>query len=367
MIEAMLRGLNPNVGSLQPYQPGKPVEELTRELGITDVIKLASNENPRGPGIGVHEALARAAATMSRYPDGSGYRLKLALAAHLDVAPECITLGNGSNDVLELVARVALTPGAEAIVSEHAFVVYPLAVIANGGHLVSVPARDYGADIDAMAAAVTDATRLMFLANPNNPTGTWIGRGALERLLERLPVHVLLVLDEAYFEYLDDADYPDGVTLLTRYPNLVVTRTFSKIYGLAGLRVGYAVSHPELADLLNRVRQPFNVNSIALECAQAALADVEFVTTSKAINDQGLAQLCRGFDESGLRYIPSGGNFVTVGFERDAMPVYESLLHQGVIVRPIGGYGLSEHLRVTVGLEKENQRFLDALRDVLAA
>jgi histidinol-phosphate aminotransferase len=366
-VQATLRGLNPNVDTLQPYQPGKPIEELTRELGITDVIKLASNENPRGPGAGVHEALARAAAGLSRYPDGSGYRLKRALSVHLGVEPECITLGNGSNDVLELIARVALTPGAEAVVSEHAFVVYPLAVIANGGRLVTVPASDYGADLDAMAAAVTDATRLVFLANPNNPTGTWVTREALAGFLDRLPEHVLLVLDEAYFEYLDDPAYPNGIALFEAHANVVVTRTFSKIYGLAGLRVGYAISHPRIADLLNRVRQPFNVSSVGLECAQAALADGEFVLTSRRINDDGLAQLYAGLAERGLECIPSGGNFVCVGFRRDAAPVYEALLHQGVIVRPIGNYGMPQHLRVTVGLDHENRRFLNALADVLSA
>jgi histidinol-phosphate aminotransferase len=367
MQDTLLNGLNPNVKMLEPYQPGKPIEELTRELGVTDVIKLASNENPRGPGIAVHEALARAATTLSRYPDGSGYRLKRALSAHLDVAPECITLGNGSNDVLELIARVALTPGAEAVVSEHAFVVYPLAVIANGGRLVTVPALDYGANLTAMTAAITDATRLVFLANPNNPTGTWVDRASLERFLEQVPRHVLVVLDEAYFEYLDDPSYPDGVALVGRFPNVVVTRTFSKIYGLAGLRVGYAVSNPAIADLLNRVRQPFNVSSIALECAQAALADQEFVASSREINARGLSQLYEAFAARGLRYVPSGGNFVTVGFGRDAAPIYEALLHCGVIVRPIANYGMPEHLRVTVGLEHENQRFLSSLMEVLSA
>jgi histidinol-phosphate aminotransferase len=365
VLNSLLQGLNPNVKTLEPYQPGKPIEELTRELGIRDVVKLASNENPRGPGIAVHEALASAATSMARYPDGSGYRLKRALSAHLDVAPERITLGNGSNDVLELIAKVALTPGAEAVVSAHAFVVYPLAVVSNGGRLVTVPARDFGADLDAMLDAVGDATRLVFLANPNNPTGTWIGGDELVRFLERLPAHVLFVLDEAYFEYLDDPEYPDGMALIERFPNLIVTRTFSKIYGLAALRVGYAVSHPSVADLMNRVRQPFNVSSIGLECAQAALTDQAFVDSSRELNARGLEQLCSAFADRGLPWIPSGGNFVTVGFGRDAMPIYQALLQRGVIVRPIANYGMPEHLRVTVGLESENQRFLEALFDVL--
>jgi histidinol-phosphate aminotransferase len=358
---------NRAIASLQPYQAGKPVEELAREMGLTDIVKLASNENPRGPGPGVHAAIARAAAGLSRYPDANGYRLKQALARHLGVASEQISLGNGSNDVLELLAAIALSPGMEGIVSAHAFVVYPLAVISHGGKLVTVPARDWTHDLVAMRAAVTPATRIIFIANPNNPTGTWLSRDALTRFLDSLPEHVIVVLDEAYFEYLTDPAYPDGISLLPRYPNLVVTRTFSKVHGLAALRVGYCVSHPALADLLNRVRQPFNVSSIALECAEAALADRQYVERSRQINDEGMVQLTRGLDQMGLGYIPSGGNFLCVDFKRSAAPIYEALLREGVIVRPIAGYGMPDHLRVTVGLHEENARFLDALSRVLEA
>ncbi len=356
---------NRDVLTLKPYQPGKPVEELTRELGITDVVKLASNENPRGPGRAVTDALAKAGQALSRYPDGSGYRLKRKLSAHLRVAPESITLGNGSNDVLELLARVALSPGAEAVVSAHAFVVYPLAVIANGGKLVTVPARDWGCDLDAMAAAITPRTRLVFIANPNNPTGTWVSKRALTDFLGRVPDHVLVVLDEAYFEYVEHDEFPDGVELLSAYPNLVVTRTFSKIHGLAALRVGYAVSHTAVADVLNRVRQPFNVSSIGLECAEAALGDVEFVRTSRELNRDGMKQITSGLDQRGVAYIPSMGNFLCVDLERPAGPAYEALLKLGVIVRPIAGYDMPNHLRVTVGLPAENARFLDALGQVI--
>jgi histidinol-phosphate aminotransferase len=356
---------NRDVLQLTPYQPGKPIEELARELGITDIVKLASNENPRGPGPIVRAALERAAASLSRYPDGSGYRLKQVLAQRLGVQPEQITLGNGSNDVLELLARISLSPGAEGVVSAHAFVVYPLAVIAQGGRLVTVPARAWSHDLDAMAAHVTAATRIVFIANPNNPTGTWVGRAALTAFLDRLPEHVIAVLDEAYFEYLTDPDYPDGIELLPRYPNLVVTRTFSKIYGLAGLRVGYCVSDPAIADLLNRVRQPFNVSSVALECAEAALGDVKFLESSRTLNEQGMRQLEHGLDQLGVPYIPSGGNFVSIDLGRPAGAVYESLLRLGVIVRPIGVYDMPNHLRVTVGLKEENARFLDALARVL--
>jgi histidinol-phosphate aminotransferase len=356
---------NQAVLSLQPYQAGKPIEELTRELGIKDVIKLASNENPRGPGEGVRAALARAATQLSRYPDANGYRLKRALAAHLSVAPEMITLGNGSNDVLELVAAIALSPGAEAIVAAHAFVVYPLAVIAHGGTLVTVPARDWGCDLEAMAAAIKPTTRLVFIANPNNPTGTWVAREALVAFLDRVPEHVLVVLDEAYFEYVTQPDYPNGVALLARYPNLVVTRTFSKIHGLAALRVGYAVSSPKIADVMNRVRQPFNVSSIGLECAEAALADRDFVATSRRLNAEGMTQLTRGLEQLGVAYIPSAGNFLSIDLKRPARPIYDALLKLGVIVRPIESYGMPNHLRVTIGLKDENARFLDSLVQVL--
>jgi histidinol-phosphate aminotransferase len=365
MTQFVERWANRDILTLQPYQAGKPIEELQRELGVSDVIKLASNENPRGPGAAVHAAMARAAATLSRYPDGSGYRLKHALAKHLGVDAQRISLGNGSNDVLELVARVALSPGCEGIVSAHAFVVYPLAVIAHGGTLVTVPAQNWTHDLGAMADAVTKATRIIFVANPNNPTGTWVGRRELTAFLDRIPEHVVTVLDEAYFEYLQHPDYPNGVELQSRYPNLVVTRTFSKIYGLAGMRVGYCVSHPDIADLLNRVRQPFNVSSLALECAEAALGDQEFVRRSREINDEGMEQLRRGLDQLGVPYIPSGGNFLCVDLRRPAAPTYDALLRLGVIVRPIAGYGMPNHLRVTVGLHEENARFLDALARVM--
>jgi histidinol-phosphate aminotransferase len=365
MTQFVERWANRDILTLQPYQAGKPIEELQRELGVSDVIKLASNENPRGPGPAVHAAMARAAATLSRYPDGSGYRLKHALAKHLGVDAQRISLGNGSNDVLELVARVALSPGCEGIVSAHAFVVYPLAVIAHGGTLVTVPAQNWTHDLGAMADAVTKATRIIFVANPNNPTGTWVGRRELTAFLDRIPEHVVTVLDEAYFEYLQHPEYPNGIELQSRYPNLVVTRTFSKIYGLAGMRVGYCVSHPDIADLLNRVRQPFNVSSLALECAEAALGDQEFVRRSREINDEGMEQLRRGLDQLGVPYIPSGGNFLCVDLRRPAAPTYDALLRLGVIVRPVAGYGMPNHLRVTVGLHEENARFLDALARVI--
>ncbi len=357
--------VNAGIGKLVPYKPGKPVNELTRELGITDIVKLASNENPRGPSDAVRATIGAGLGELSRYPDGSGYRLKAALANSLDIDPEMLTLGNGSNDVLELVARMALGVGDEGLVAEHSFVVYRLAVIASGAELVTVPARDYGADLDAMLAAITPRTRIVFLANPNNPTGTCVNRVALEAFLDAVPERVWVVLDEAYFEYVTAPDYPDGVSLLPAHPNLIVTRTFSKIHALAALRVGFAVSSPEVADLLNRLRQPFNVNALALAAAEAALADADFVRESREMNSAGMVQLTDGLARLNCPVIPSRGNFICANVG-DANAVYEALLHRGVIVRPVAEYGLPGFLRITVGLPEENDRCLHALADVLA-
>lgn len=360
----------PGVRKLQPYQPGKPIEELEREFGVEDVVKLASNENPLGPSPLALAALQARAADLARYPDGNGFELKQALSAHLDVGMEQITLGNGSNDVLELVARAFVTPDDEVLFSEHAFAVYPIVTQAIGARAVAAKARDWGHDLDAMAASVTGRTRLVFVANPNNPTGTWVDARALERFVAGLPEHVVVVVDEAYFEFAADpeapvAGYPDTVRWLSRYPNLVVTRTFSKAYGLAGLRVGYAVSHPAVADLLNRVRQPFNANSAALAAATAALGDAEHLTRGLRLNREEMARLTGAFERMGLDWIPSVGNFVAVDVGRPGGEVYEALLRAGVIVRPVGAYGMPNHLRVSVGLPEENERFIRALERVL--
>ena len=353
------------IRSLQPYQPGKPVEELQRELGLTDIIKLASNENPLGPSPKVATSLQSTFSELARYPDGSAYVIKEKLANFLDVLPENLTIGNGSNDVLELLARVFLRPGLQAICSQHSLVVYPLATKVTGAELIEVPAKDYSQDMAATLDAVTEKTRIVFIANPNNPTGTWISQSELEDFLSQLRQDVIVVLDEAYFDYVEEADYPDGISLFKRYPNVVVTRTFSKAYGLAALRMGFAVSNSEIADLMNRVRQPFNVNSLSLAAAEVALADQEHVKKSVQLNKDGLTMLTQACEQMGLGYIPSVGNFISIDFGRDAMPIYEALLQQGVIVRPIGGYQMPNHLRVTVGLPEENARFVDALQAVL--
>ncbi|MEZ5598690.1 MAG: histidinol-phosphate transaminase [Pseudomonadales bacterium] len=359
--------INASIATLNAYQPGKPIDELARELGIADILKLASNENPRGPGEQVRAALTAVHKDLSLYPDGSGYRLKAVLAERHGVSPAQITLGNGSNDVLDLAARVALEPGCEAIVSEHAFVVYRLATIAAGATLVTVPAVNFGMDLGGVLRAVTERTRIVFIANPNNPTGTWLSREAITGFLDTLPSRVWVVLDEAYTEYVGRPDFPNGLTLLDRYPNLIVTRTFSKIHGLAALRLGFAVSNPQFADLMNRLRQPFNVNSMALAAGEAALADDAFVRESRELNDAGMRQLEEGFDRLNLPRIPSLGNFIAVDVGEDARAVYDALLREGVIVRPIAEYGLPRHLRVTIGLPDQNRRLLDSLARVLEA
>lgn len=356
------------IRAIAPYQPGKPISELAREMGLDEagIIKLASNENPLGTGDAARCAIEAQLADIARYPDGSGFDLKRALAAHLKVGESSVVLGNGSNDVLEMVARAFLAPGTSAVFSAHAFAVYPIATQESGATAIVVPAREFGHDLDAMAAAVRGDTRVVWVANPNNPTGTFCNAASIEAFLARVPRKVIVVLDEAYYEYLPESVRFDSMRWLERFPNLVITRTFSKAYGLAGLRVGYAVAHPEVADLLNRVRQPFNVSSIAQAAAVAALGDVAFVERSRELNRRGLHQITTGLDKLQRGYIPSFGNFLT--FHAGAAGrVYQKLLEQGVIVRPIGGYGMPEHLRVSIGLESENERFLRALQTALHA
>lgn len=355
----------PGVRSLRPYEPGKPLSELEREYGVRDAIKLASNENPLGPSPRALEAVRAVMHELALYPDGNCFELKAALAERHGVAPEQITVGNGSNDVLEFVARVFLQPGREAVFSEHAFAVYPIVTQAVGAQGVVVPAVNYGHDLSAMLARITGRTGVVFIANPNNPTGTWLKADELRAFVAAVPRHVVVVIDEAYFEYVDEPEYPDTTQWVKDHPNLVVTRTFSKVYGLGGLRVGYGISHPAVADLFNRVRQPFNVNAAAQAAAVAALADHDHVARSIAVNRAGMEQVTVAFARMGLPFIPSVGNFVCVDVGRPAGPVYEALLRQGVIVRPVGGYGLPHHLRVTIGTQAENERFITALERAL--
>jgi histidinol-phosphate aminotransferase len=354
----------PYVRAISPYLPGKPITELAREMGIPvdKIVKLASNENPLGMSPKAKAALEKAAGSLERYPDD--FDLKKALADHTGLGVERIVLGNGSNDVLDLIARVLLAPGRSAVFSQHAFAVYPLATLSTGAELIVVPAKDFGHDLDAMRAAIRPDTRIVWVANPNNPTGTFLPYPQLKAFLQAVPQDVVVVLDEAYNEYLPLADRADTVAWLAEFPNLVITRTFSKIYGLAGLRIGYALAAAEIADLMNRVRQPFNCNNLALAAAVAALDDHEFVAKSFELNRNGIAQILAGLKRHGLTHIPAHGNFVTFKVA-DAAGVNQRLLKQGVIVRPIGGYGMPDWLRVTIGTESENARFLDALEVAL--
>ena len=356
----------PYVRAIAPYQAGKPIEELARDHGLQParIVKLASNENPLGMPESARRAVEAALPELGRYPDSNGFELKAALSRRLGVPAEWITLGNGSNDILEAAAAVMLAPGRSCVYAQHSFAVYPLATMARGARSIVVPARDYGHDLDAMLAAIEAQTRLVFIANPNNPTGTFIAADAVAAFLARVPAGVVVVLDEAYNEYLPPALRHPSIDWVRRFPNLLVSRSFSKAYGLAGLRVGYGVAQPELTDLLNRVRQPFNTNSLAQAAAIAALADEGFVARSVEVNRQGMAQLTAAFDRLGLRYLPSFGNFVLVQVG-DGSAVYQGLLRRGVIVRPVANYGLPQWLRVTIGLKEENDRFIAALREVL--
>jgi histidinol-phosphate aminotransferase len=361
------------VRKIAPYVPGKPVDELAREYGIRDIVKLASNENPLGPGPLAVAAIQKAACEIGLYPDGNGFALKQALAARHSCEPDCITLGNGSNDVLTLLAEAYLTPDTEAVYSQYSFAVYPLAVQATGATARVAPAlpdtagMPLGHDLDALAKLVNARTRLIFVANPNNPTGTWVDRGPLRNFINALPASTLAIVDEAYIEYVSDPLFPNASEWLAEFPGLVVTRTFSKAYGLAGARVGYALSHPKVADMLNRVRQPFNVSSLALAAAVAALQDEDHLAKSVALNAAGLKQLSTGFGRLGLRSYPSAGNFLLIDCGRPAAPLYEALLRVGIIVRPVANYGLPNHLRITVGTAEQNQRLLDALRRVVTS
>lgn len=347
------------IAGLQPYVPGKPIEELQRQYGVKDVVKLASNESPIGPSQAAQAAIAKAIRDLTRYPDGNGFALKQALAEKYQVEAGQITLGNGSNDVLELIARCFVSPEDEVIFSQHAFAVYPLVAQAIGATQVEVPATAFGHDLQAMQQAVTSKTKLIFIANPNNPTGTYLSGEQLYAFLQTIPDNVIVVLDEAYVEYGENEF--NSIDWLQDFPNLIICRTFSKAYGLAGLRVGFALSHTDIADLLNRLRQPFNVNHFAMSAAIAALGDEDYLQRARQVNAQGMQQFMDGFTDMGLNYIPSRANFICVDVATDAADVYENMLRQGVIVRPVASYGLPNHLRISIGLQHENQRCLDAL------
>jgi histidinol-phosphate aminotransferase len=360
-----------HVRSLSPYVPGKPIEELQRELGLADIIKLASNENPFGPSPAALEAMKRALDDTWLYPDGSGHVLKQKLAAKLGVQASQITLGNGSNDVLVLLAEAFLAPGLEAVYSQYGFAVYPIAIQATGAKGVAVPAlgadssmphssMELGHDLAAMGRAINARTRVVFIANPNNPTGTWVGASELESFIASVPRNVIVALDEAYFEYTAGMNLQNGVDWLERFPNLAVFRTFSKAYGLAGVRVGYAVSHASVADMLNRVRQAFNVSTVGLAGAAAALDDTTHVAAAVNVAIAERARVSARLTELGTKVVPSAGNFLLLHAGANARGKFEALLRLGIIVRPVGNYQLPEHLRVTLGTVEQNDRFLKA-------
>lgn len=354
------------VQGLQPYQPGKPVSDLQRELGLKDILKLASNENPLGCSQKVMQALANLS-NLADYPDGNSYDLKQALAKHHSLQAEQVTVGNGSNDILELVARAYLTPNHAAVYSEHAFAVYPIVTQAIGAeHRVAkaLPAyaeHPYGHDLNNMLALINDSVRVVFVANPNNPTGGWLKESELKSFLDKVPKTAVVVLDEAYFDYVSEDEYPDGSAWVNEYQNLLVTRTFSKAYGLASVRLGYGLSSPEIADILNRVRQPFNVNSFAQAAGLAALNDQNHIERSRETNTQGLLQWQEACARLKLNMIPSVANFVCIDLQQPAMPMYDAMLHMGVIVRPVENYQLPGMIRITVGNQDQNERAIAAL------
>lgn len=361
------------VRDLAPYQAGKPISELQRELGIDDIIKLASNENPLGPSPKAVAAMRGQLDELALYPDGNGFDLKRALAGKHDVDMSQITLGSGSDHILELAARVFLGPARSAVISKYAFAIYNIVAQAAGAELKIAEAnapehasQPYGHNLDNMLAAIDHTTRVVFIANPNNPTGTWLNSSELKQFLDAVPRDVVVLVDEAYVDYVENAEYPDCSLWLDEYPNLIVTRTFSKAYGLAGVRVGYALASAEITDLLNRVRLAFNPNLLAQAAAVAALQDSEHLKKTVEMNNAGLGQMREAYDELGLSYIPSVCNFYTVDVGGPGKPVFDALLKEGVIVRPVGNYGMSNHLRISIGTSEQNERLITALRNVLA-
>ncbi|WP_151637005.1 histidinol-phosphate transaminase [Noviherbaspirillum aerium] len=359
------------VRAIAPYQGGKPIAEVAREFGLDEakIVKLASNENPLGMPESAKQAMLAAMADLGRYPDSNGFELKQTITTKYGVPAEWITLGNGSNDILELAAHACVQPGESVIYAQYSFAVYALATQAVGGRAVVVPAASYGHDLSAMLQAITADTRLVFIANPNNPTGTFIAAGEIEAFLAKVPTNVVVVLDEAYNEYLAPELQYDSIAWVRQYPNLLVSRTLSKAYGLAGLRIGFGIAQPGITDLLNRIRQPFNVNSMAQAAAVAALNDTAFLRKSALLNADGYKQLTQAFAEMDIEYVPSYGNFVLFRAGSDdgaGARVNLALLKRGIIVRPVGNYGMPQWLRVSIGLPEENAAFIAALKEILS-
>ncbi|NLZ39089.1 MAG: histidinol-phosphate transaminase [Firmicutes bacterium] len=351
--------------AIKPYVPGKPVEEVQRELGISDVVKLASNENPLGPSPAVVQVLQKMAGSVSVYPDANCYYLKEALAERLGVLPDNLIIGNGSDEIIKMLAEAFLNVGEEAIVADPTFSEYDFAVKIMGGCTVVVPTKEYKHDLPAMADAITEKTKLIFICNPNNPTGTIVRQAEVEAFLQRVPEHVIVIFDEAYYEYVTDEAYPNTLAYVQEGRNVIVLRTFSKIYGLAGLRIGYGIASPALIGMLNRVKEPFNVNMLAQAAALAALSDTEHLRRSREINEEGKAYLYNEFNRLGLLFITTHANFIWVRIKADCQKVFAKLLRQGVIVRTGDIFGSPDVLRITIGTKEQNKRLVDALRTVL--
>ncbi|NNM58664.1 MAG: histidinol-phosphate transaminase [Legionellales bacterium] len=358
---------NAGIRCLSPFQPGKPISEVERELGIKNIIKLASNENPLGAGPKAHAAIKTHLETIALYPDASGYDLKQAIARKWGVESNQITLGAGSEALFVMIGQAFVKPGQEVLISQYAFATFTIATHIFQGQPVIIPAKNWGHDLDATLAAVTPKTQLIFLANPNNPTATWHDHNTLIKFFNQLPPHVIVVLDEAYAEFMvHHKNYPDSHALLTAYPNIIITRTFSKMYGLAGLRIGYAISHPDAASMLNRAKLPFNVGSLSMAAATAALDDAEHIAATLALTAEGLAYFQEEFTKMGISFLPPAGNFITINVERDTSPIYELLLHDGIIVRSLtANYNMPHFLRITAGTMNQNQRFIKSLRKIL--
>ncbi len=351
-----------HIKTIIPYVPGKPIEELERELGITDSIKLASNENPLGPSSHALKALRKGIHGLNRYPDGNCYYLKNALAEKFSLHPDEILLGNGSNEVIELAVRTFLGVGDEAIMAHPSFVVYASITQAAGGRNVIIPLKNWRHDLDTMAAGITEKTKIIFIANPNNPTGTINTKTEMKRFMKKVPDRILVIIDEAYHEYVTSPDYADSMNYLRAGRDLLILRTFSKIYGLAGLRIGYGIAKAAIITEMNKVRQPFNINSLAQRTAYAALEDEKHLLKLKKINEQGKKYFYKRLSAMNIQYVPTEANFIYIILENDIAPlVYSRLLKQGIIVRPMG----KSDLRVTIGLPNENKRFIEALENII--
>ena len=356
---------NPFVGDLIPYVPGKPVEELEREIGIKDAVKIASNENPLGPSPLAEKAVKEAVHKSNWYPDGDAFYLKEKLSGKLEIEADTLIFGNGSNDVIDIAARTFMKPGDEAIFGEYAFIVYPISTQAVGAKAVISPMPDYTHDLRDMYSRITEKTKIIFIANPNNPTGTMVKRDEFEWFLDKVPSDILILMDEAYFEYVDDKDYPDSLIYQDSGISLITVRTFSKIYGLAGLRLGYGIANKDIISNMQRVRHPFNTNSLSQIAAIAALDDKEHIEKTKALNNEGLNYVTQELEKLDIPYTESFTNFVLIDLGENPIPTYEALLREGVIVRPVIGYGLKTHLRVTIGLMEENVKFIQGIKKVL--